>query len=120
MSGGYLGNIYNSAASGSNYMSDEENSEMLLKSQKSESFIDTGVGIGIGAGIFLGIILIIFVVMAIRYFRMSDTSIVELAKANRSHTNRHIIVKDHGRHSHHSRGHHGNKHHGKVRVKLAL
>lgn len=117
MSGGYLGNIYNSAASGNNYMSDDEHNEMLLKStNQSDSFMDTGAGIGIGAGVLFGIIIIIVVIMVIRYFQMSDNSIIELAKANRQHTNRNVIIREHGKQRHHK---HGRKH-GKIRVKLAL
>ena len=118
MSGGYLGNIYNSAASGNNYMRESDNDELLLKSEKqTESFMNTETGIFIGVGVVMGIFLIIVVIMVIRYFRMSDSSIVELAKANRSHGNHNIVLtKGHGKHHKHGKGR-GN---GKIRVNLAL
>ena len=118
MSGGYLGNIYNSSASGSNYMREDDSDELLLKYEKqTESFMNTETGIFIGVGIFMGIFLIITVVMVIRYFRMSDSSIVEIAKANRARGNHKIVLdKTHGKHHKHGRG----KGNGKIRVNLAL
>jgi hypothetical protein len=118
MSGGYLGNIYNNAASGNNYMRESDNDELLLKSEnKKESFMNTETGVFIGVGVFMGIFLVISVLMVIRYFRMSDSSIIELAKANRTRGNHKIVLnKGHSRHHKHGRG----KGNGKIRVNLAL
>ncbi len=109
MSGGYLGNIYNSSASGNNYMKDESD-ELLLSSEgkKKENFIDTGMAFLIGVGVVMGIFVIIIVIMVIRYFRMSDENLVKMAKANKP-----IVYK----HSHSHHGKHG-KHGMKIKLRL--